>query len=94
VEGHANGGAVVNILRLKSVSTKPSSKYSRTRFENAGNPNNQIRNHSASVYFVQHFMPTARVEIVNDYSETGTAITIDQRSHAFQPLADQIVATG
>jgi len=68
VESHANGGAVVNILRLNSAPLNKLRNTSRTPFVNTGNPNNQIRNHSAAIYFVKHFLPTAGVEIVNEWS--------------------------
>jgi hypothetical protein len=33
---------------------------------NAGNPSKQIGNDIATIYFVQHLVPTAGVEIVSD----------------------------
>src|SRR6266481_7917850 len=39
---------------------------SRTPFENAGKPDQQICDHVAAIYFVQHFMAAAGVEIVSN----------------------------
>jgi hypothetical protein len=46
----------------------------------------------APICFVQHFVPAAGMEIVSDCGTAGAAITINQYEHAFEPLANRIVA--
>jgi hypothetical protein len=42
---------------------------------------------------MQHFVPTARVELVRDGRQARAPIAVDERTHYFQSLSDRIVAS-
>src|SRR3954465_13125429 len=48
------------------------------RFQDAGNPHEQICENLAAIQFVKHFVPTARIEIVSDRRNTRTAIAVHE----------------
>src|SRR6266436_2371474 len=67
---------------------------SRTPFQNAGKPDQQICDHIAAICFVQHFVPSAWIKIVTNRCEPCAAIAVDQHTHSFQSLPDRIVTAG
>jgi hypothetical protein len=61
----------VALLSLTFCTSIPSPRHglrntSRTPFENAGKPDQQIGYHIAAIQFVKHFVPAARIKIVSD----------------------------
>ena len=62
--------------------------------EDAGHPDEQIGDDFAAIQFVKHFVPAAWIEIMGDRGEARAAIAACEREHAFQPLANRIVAAG